>query len=61
MPSPDSLPIFLGLGLGSNIGHGIFVEGWVDHPDIFSWVSFLYPTYLPAFFCYQRNQQIDRK
>jgi len=37
------------LGLGSNIGHGLFV-GWVEHPDIFCWVSFLYPTYLPAIF-----------
>ena len=37
------------LGLGSNIGHGLFV-GWVWHPDIFCWVSFLYPTYLPAIF-----------
>ncbi len=36
-------------GLGSNIGHGLFV-GWVEHPDIFRWVSFLYPTYLPAIF-----------
>ena len=34
-------------GLGSNIGHGLFV-GWVEHPDIFCWVSFLNPTYLPA-------------
>ncbi|MGB6381065.1 MAG: hypothetical protein WBG51_07830, partial [Syntrophobacteria bacterium] len=31
-------------GLGSNIGHGLFV-GWVEHPDIFCWVSFLYPTF----------------
>jgi hypothetical protein len=31
--------------LGSNIGHGFFV-GWVEHPYIFCWVSFLYPTYL---------------
>jgi hypothetical protein len=37
------------LGLGSNIGHGLFV-GWVEHPDIFCWVSFLNPTYLPAIF-----------
>ena len=36
-------------GLGSNIGRGLFV-GWVEHPDIFCWVSFLYPTYLPAIF-----------
>jgi hypothetical protein len=36
-------------GLGSNIGQGLFV-GWVEHPDIFCWVSFLYPTYLPAVF-----------
>ena len=36
-------------GLGSNIGQGIFV-GWVKHPYIFCWVSFLYPTYLPAIF-----------
>jgi hypothetical protein len=37
------------LGLGSNIGHRLFV-GWVEHPDIFCWVSFLYPTYYPAIF-----------
>jgi hypothetical protein len=37
------------LGLGSNIGCGLFV-GWVEHPDIFCWVSFLYPTYLSAIF-----------
>jgi hypothetical protein len=36
-------------GLGSNIGHDLFV-GWVEHPDIFCWVSFLYPTYVPAIF-----------
>jgi hypothetical protein len=36
-------------GLGSNIGHGLFV-GWVEHPDIFCWVSFLYPTYLLSIF-----------
>jgi hypothetical protein len=36
-------------GLGSNIGHGLFV-GWVEHPDIFCWVSFLNPTYLQAIF-----------
>jgi hypothetical protein len=29
------IPLF---GLGSNIGHGLFV-GWVEHPDIFCWVS----------------------
>jgi hypothetical protein len=39
-------PLF---GLGSNIGHGLSV-GWFEHPDIFCWVSFLYPTYLPAIF-----------
>jgi len=37
------------MGLGSNIGHGLFV-GWVEHPDIFCWVSFLYPTYLLSVF-----------
>jgi hypothetical protein len=37
------------IGLGSNIGHGLFV-GWVEQLDIFCWVSFLYPTYLPAIF-----------
>ena len=36
-------------GFGSNISHCLFV-GWVEHPDIFCWVSFLYPTYLPAIF-----------
>ena len=49
MSSPDSLPIFFSLELGSNIGYGLFV-GWVEHPDIFCWVSFLYPTYLPIIF-----------
>jgi len=43
-------PIFIPLfGFGSSIGRGLFV-GWVEHPDIFCWVSFLYPTYLPANF-----------
>ena len=37
------------LGFGSNIGHGLFV-GWVEQPDIFCWVSFLNPTYVPAIF-----------
>jgi hypothetical protein len=32
-------------GLDYNIGHGLFV-GWVEHPVVFCWVSFLYPTYL---------------
>ena len=40
-------------GLGSNIGYGLFV-GWVEHPEIFCWVSYLNPTlhsiYLPAIF-----------
>jgi hypothetical protein len=36
-------------GLGSKIGYGSFV-GWVEHPDIFCWISFLNPTYLPAIF-----------
>ena len=36
-------------GLGSNIGHGLFVS-WVEHPDIFCWVSYLNPTYLSAIF-----------
>jgi hypothetical protein len=36
-------------GLGSDIGHGLFV-GWVEHPDVFCWVSFLNPTYVPAIF-----------
>ena len=31
-------------GVGSNIGHCLFV-GWVEHLDIFCWVSFLYPTF----------------
>ena len=34
---------------GFKIVNGLFV-GWVKHPDIFCWVSFLYPTYLPAIF-----------
>jgi hypothetical protein len=34
------------LGLGSNIGHVSFVEGWVKNPDNSCWVSFLDPTYL---------------
>jgi hypothetical protein len=36
-------------GIDSNIGHGLFV-GWVAHPDIFCWVSFLNPTYLQTIF-----------
>jgi hypothetical protein len=36
-------------GLGSNISHGLFV-GWVEHPDIFCWLSFFNPTYFPAVF-----------
>ena len=36
-------------GLGPNIGHSLLV-GWVGHPDILCWVSFLNPTYLPAIF-----------
>jgi hypothetical protein len=40
---------FRKVGLGSNIGHGLFV-GWVEHSEIFCRVSFLYPTYLPAIF-----------
>ncbi len=44
-----SVPIVKNFGLGSNIGHGLFV-GWVEHPDIFCWVSFLYPTYSTAVF-----------
>jgi len=34
------------LGLDSNIGHGLCV-GWFEYLDIFCWVSFLNPTYLP--------------
>jgi len=30
-------------------GHGLIV-GWVEHPDIFCWVSFLNPTYVPTIF-----------
>ena len=37
------------LGLGSNIGHGLFV-GWVEHTDILCWISFLKPTYVTAIF-----------
>jgi hypothetical protein len=45
------------MGLGSNIGHGLFV-GWVEHPDIFCWVSFLDPTYVSAiFFAVSGTQQ----
>ncbi len=36
-------------GLGSNIVHGLIV-GWVEHSDIFCWVSCLNPTYVPAIF-----------
>ena len=36
-------------GFGFKSVNGLFV-GWVEHPDIFCWVSFLYPTYLPAIF-----------
>jgi hypothetical protein len=38
------LEIVKPLGLGTNIGRGLFV-GWVEHPDIFCWVSFLNPTF----------------
>ena len=44
----DGIIPFLQFRLGSNIGHGLIV--WVEHPDIFCWVSFLNPTYLPAIF-----------
>jgi len=56
-----SRPIFV-LGLGSNIGRGLFV-GWVEHPDIFCWVSFLYPTYLPAIFVLaaKPNKMVEEK
>jgi hypothetical protein len=49
-------------GLGSYIGHGLFV-GWVEHPDIFCWVSFLYPTYLLAghFCAISETQQNGRR
>jgi len=44
-------------GLGSNIGHGLIV-GWVEHSDIFCWVSFLNPTYVPAIsFAVSETQQ----
>jgi hypothetical protein len=36
--------VFSRLGLGANTDHRLFV-GWVEHRDIFCWVSFLYPTY----------------
>jgi hypothetical protein len=36
-------------GLGSKIGHGS-LEGWVAYPDIFCWISFRCPTYLPTIF-----------
>jgi len=46
----SKMAIFLKkIGLGSNIGHGLFV-GWVEYSDIFCWVSFLNPTYKPAIF-----------
>jgi hypothetical protein len=44
-----TLPILSFYGFGSKSVNGLFV-GWVEHPDIFCWVSFLYPTYLPAIF-----------
>jgi hypothetical protein len=47
-PSKISGTITL-FGLGSKIGHGLFV-GWVEHPDIFCWVSFFNPTYVTAIF-----------
>jgi hypothetical protein len=37
------------IGLGSNIGRGLIV-GWVEHSDIFCWVSCLNPTYVQAIF-----------
>jgi hypothetical protein len=36
-------------GIGFKSVSGLFLN-WVEHPDIFCWVSFLYPTYLPAIF-----------
>ena len=30
--------------------HCQLIVGWVEHPDIFCWVSFLYPTYVPTIF-----------
>jgi hypothetical protein len=42
--------IFFFFRFGFKSVNGLFVEGWVEHPDIFCWVSFLYPTYLPAIF-----------
>jgi hypothetical protein len=42
-------PAFDTSGLDLTSANGIFL-GWVAHPDIFCWVSFLYPTYLPAIF-----------
>ena len=47
-------PSVLSFGLGSNIGHGLFV-GWVEHPDIFvGFRSSTQPTCQP-FLGYQRN------
>jgi hypothetical protein len=40
-------PNILKTAFGSNTGHGLFV-GWVEHPDIFCWVSLLNPIYLQA-------------
>jgi hypothetical protein len=37
------------VGLDFNIDHRLFL-GWVVHPDIFCWVSFLNPTYVPSIF-----------
>jgi hypothetical protein len=34
-----SIKSYATVGFDSNTGHGLFVEGWVEHPDIFSWIS----------------------
>jgi hypothetical protein len=40
---------------GPNFAHDLFL-GWVEHPDIFGWVSPAeQPAYQPFLFCYQRK------
>jgi hypothetical protein len=42
------------VGLGSDIGHGLFV-GWVEHLNLFCWVSPADQPTCQPFLCYQRN------
>jgi len=48
----------MNFGLGSNIGHGLFV-GWVEHPDIFCWVSPRRTNLHVSHFCAIRETQLN--